>query len=155
MLFARKTPPSLLDLDQVDPPLESVFLQIDQIKTPKARSNYAIVFRMILRQVFADDAVALNLFKDPDDGCLRIVEYVRGSPDGANFVYRELAPMPGVYAMDFLEFVRSLARKNAANNEIPIRRNGSDRSSKLIEHNPYELRLMLGPERPVFRSKWD
>ena len=145
-------PEQFIDLDDPDIAMERLEVNAPPLATPHEMT--LLFLQLILLQTIEDRAVAVNLFHDVEDGCLRIVEY-RRQKGGPGFDWYELLPAPGYFAAQVLAelcrrigngrdvtkgtlYVRHLSRYIGLAADIPDGR---------------EVRLYFGDDRPPMRTK--
>jgi hypothetical protein len=135
-----------IDLD--DPSLNLAALEIWAPDSGKTTSHKMaeLFLKLVLKQALADSAIALNMFYDNEDNCLRIVEYFLPG----NVSFREMAPAPGYFAEQALRELRKFinVKSTPSNGCLTMQYNGVVMNAYAEAPNNSEVRVFWTAERP-------
>lgn len=122
-------------------------------KTP--RSKAVLFLKLVLRQALDDGAIAVNLFHDLEDDCLRGLEYFVEQREGQECAWREFYPAPGNLAEQVLDEVRWRSGSRAPSREgtLHYRYLNSRRRAAVLAPSGREVQLYFGDDRPPMRTK--
>ncbi len=119
------------------------------------RSMILLFLQLVLRQVLKDGAIAVNLFYDDEDRCLRVIEYFSDAgPDGEPRS-RELAPAPGYIAQQVFAMLRSRLEFRGESNVGVLRYKYDGLALTSVGHvaSDADVRVFLSEDRPRMRIK--
>jgi len=129
-------------------------LEVNAPPVPTPPEMTLLFLQLILLQVISDRAVAMNVFHDAEDDCIRLVQYRRreGS-DG--FDYFELYPAPGCFAAQVLADLRRRVGcpKPPGEGVLHVRHRSREIALTAILPDNAEVRLYFGDDRPEMRIK--
>lgn len=152
-LFNRRR--RLLDLD--DRSQCSAEIEIDAAKSGNRTSRRMAVrfLHGILRQALVDGALAINLFYDAEDDCLRALQCRRDPASGA-VSWFEFLPAPGYFAADVLRELRRRLGMRVGEQEgvLQYTFEGQSRTAVGSNFHDHEVRVYFTSDRPVMRTKW-
>ena len=145
----------VLDLDDDTISKEKLTIDSRDVVGEIPREMAVVFLQLALRQVLTDNGVAVNLFYDMEDDCLRAVEYFRSEKEDVEFTWRELYPAPGCFAEQVLNEVRWRVAVDAPSGEGTLHYDyaGSRRQAIAMAPKPTEIRLYFTDDRPSMRSK--
>ena len=144
-----------LDLDDSVMSMEKleVFAPESGRKTPQ---SMAVLFlQLVLRQALTDRAVAVNLFHDAEDDCLRGLEYFAEQDEGAEIAWREFCPAPGCFAEQVLNELRWRIGMDQPSGHgiLHYRYHGSGCQASAFGPSSREIRLYFTDDRPPMQTK--
>ena len=126
---------------------------IFDVDSPASRRQIRLFTNVLLNQVLKDRAVALNVFHDREDDCLRILMYLqRGNAEIEPF---ELVPAVGYMAQPVLHYLARSARMRRTDlaGRLDFVYGGTRASAHCETNGPDELRVYFGAARPNMRTK--
>jgi len=142
----------ILDLDDpniVQDKLEVLINDSDQERQQKATQ----FLQLLLMQALSDKAIAINIFYDQDDDCLRALEYFAENSIQENI--REFYPAPGYFAKNVLDKLNWLIGVE----HIPSKGNlfykykSMERSYQTFTPDEVEIRIYFTDDRPTMKTK--
>jgi hypothetical protein len=109
---------------------------------------------LVSRQALSDGGVALSMFHDADDDCLRIFEYVRQNTE-PRFQSFEMLPSPGYFAKDVFRELRRMTglRRFPGAASLRFKRNGGKHAATCEAFSETDFRIYFTADRPPIRLK--
>lgn len=121
--------------------------------TPQSMASLLLL--RLFRQTMEDAAVAMNIFYDTADDCIRVLEYIPSRDRPGEYTYRELCPAPGCFARQVFQELSRRARPKPGNREhiIHYRCRGRWREAIVDVNAPQDVRIYYSDARPIMRMK--
>jgi hypothetical protein len=142
-----------IDLDDPDIAMEK--LEVNTPPTPTPHEMTILFLQLVLLQVIEDKAVALNLFHDAEDDCLRAVEYCRRE-NSPGFDSLELAPAPRCFANQVLSELRRRiggSPTSLTDGTLRLRHHAREITLAAVVPDSSEVRVYFTDDRPPIRTK--
>jgi len=142
-----------IDLDDAAIAMERLEVLAPESGRKTPRKMGVLFLQLVLRQTLTDGGVALNLFHDGEDDCLRGLEYfVEGE---GKSTWREFYPAPGCFAEQVLRELRWRSGVHHAPGEgmLHYRRQGKALTALAIVPDSSEVRVYFTEDRPTMRNK--
>ena len=145
-------PELYIDLD--DPEIAMDKLEIDAPPFPVSPEMTTLFLQLVLLQAIKDHAVAMNVFHDAEDDCLRTVGYRRRA-GSSGFDYYELLPAPACLAAEVLAELRRRigCTEGTGDGTLRLRHQSRVLTLRAIVPDSSEVRLYFTDDRPPMRTK--
>ena len=147
----------VLDLDDRRISLEKLDVYAPDFGRKTPRTMAVLFLQLVLRQALTDRAVAVNLFHDAEDDCLRGLEYFPEKDTGAetSYQYREFHPAPACFSEQVLGELRRRIGVDCAPGEgtLHYRYEGKVMPALAVVSDSSEVRVYFTGHRPTMRKK--
>lgn len=143
-----------INLDVVPNVCGTLVIHESRMGRETPRKTIVLLIRAVLRQILDDGAVAVNLFYDSQDDCLRMLEYSKNAVTPETWEWRELLPVPGYIARQVLdEFEWRTRCRELSTFRLLYSIDRSSRWAYVEWPEPNEVRIFFTDERPPMRTK--
>ena len=143
---------TMLDLDGISEKTMSDLETFEHRR--KNRRSGELLIGLMIRQSLKDGAIAMSLFSDSIDHCLRSLQYVPIGRPG-EFASRELFPAPPALIEPAFNFVRSLARiqEYPGRGVLMYKLNRKVADAEVEMPSKSEVRIYFGTSRPEIKNR--
>ena len=144
-----------IDLDHIRGGMNDLVVWAPESRRKTPRRAVVLFLQLLLRQAVEDDAVAVNVFYDEEDKCLRALEYVKHENETERWDWREFAPAPGYFAAQVLKELqwRTGFSRAKSHGGLCYEYAGRCNVADTRWASAGEARIYFTVERPPMRSK--
>lgn len=122
---------------------------------PRSAEIIARFVNAALYHVLSEGRIAMNVFHDQEDRCLRMLMYASVIESADSGMGEELIPAVGSIAGQVLDYLRRAAGIGPKHPEgvLHYRYRNADHQAACVAPNPHEVRVYFTGERPPMRTK--